>query len=103
MSERPGLETLVYKGNPATLGPRFENWLELFDLAVFLNGVKDGQRKVLKGRAKSDVPIFVQWHSREFLKNVRVHLHLDPEVRQKLSPLLFHLRESRSAKRSRSR
>jgi hypothetical protein len=90
MSERPGLETLVYKGNPATLGPRFENWLELFDLAVYLNGVKDGQRKVPKGRAKSDVPIFVQWHSGEFLKNVRVHLHLNPEVkpvRQKLRTL----------------
>ena len=56
MSERPGLETLVYKGNPATLGPRFENGLELFDLAVFLNGVKDGQRKVLKGRVKAMFP-----------------------------------------------
>ena len=45
MSEKTSLEKFVYKGNPATLGQRFENWLELFDLAVLLNGVKDGQRK----------------------------------------------------------
>ncbi len=38
MSERPGLEKFVYKGNSVTLSPRFENWLELFDLAVLLNG-----------------------------------------------------------------
>jgi hypothetical protein len=45
MSEKTSLEKFVYKGNPATLGQRYENWLELFDLAVLLNGVKDGQRK----------------------------------------------------------
>ena len=45
MSEKTSLEKFLYKGNPATLGQRFENWLELFDLAVLLNGVKDGQMK----------------------------------------------------------
>jgi hypothetical protein len=38
MSEKTSLEKFVYKGNSVTLSPRFENWLELFDLAVLLNG-----------------------------------------------------------------
>jgi hypothetical protein len=45
MSEKTSLEKFIYKGNQATLGQRFENWLELFDLAVSLNGVKEEQQK----------------------------------------------------------
>ena len=45
MSEKTSLEKFIYKVNQATLGQRFENWLELFDLAVSLNGVKEEQHK----------------------------------------------------------
>ena len=45
MSERTKLEKFVYGRNQSTLGQRFEDWLELFDMAIGLNGIKEEQLK----------------------------------------------------------
>ena len=45
MSEKIALHKFIYRGNAATLGQRFEDWLELFDLASEANGIKADQLK----------------------------------------------------------
>ena len=43
--EKVQLQKFCYRGNPATLGQRFSDWLEMFDLASEANGMRDGQQK----------------------------------------------------------
>ena len=43
--ERVPLQRFVYRGNPATLGQRFSDWLEIFDLTSEANGIKNEQSK----------------------------------------------------------
>jgi hypothetical protein len=43
--EKIHVQNFCYRGNPSTLGQRFSDWLELFDLGSEANGIKDGQQK----------------------------------------------------------
>jgi hypothetical protein len=45
IDEMEKIQNLCYRGNPSTLGQRFSDWLELFDLGSEANGIKDGQQK----------------------------------------------------------
>ena len=40
MSKQISIKPFVYRGNPATLGQRFEEWLEMFDMAAKVDAVK---------------------------------------------------------------
>ena len=43
--EKVPLSKFVYRGSIATLGQRFEDWLELFDLYLVANKIHDDLRK----------------------------------------------------------
>ena len=45
MTEKTPVPKFIYGRNPATLGQRFLEWLELFDLAMAINGSKDDHKK----------------------------------------------------------
>ena len=45
MTEKATLTKFVYGRNQSTLGQRFEDWLELFDLALGINGIKEEHHK----------------------------------------------------------
>lgn len=40
MSKQVSVKPFIYRGNPATLGQRFEEWLEMLDMAVKVDAVK---------------------------------------------------------------
>ena len=43
--EKVPTQKFCYRGNPATLGQRFSDWLEMFDLTSEANGIKNEQLK----------------------------------------------------------
>ena len=45
MADQVTIHPFVYRGNASTLGQRFEEWLELFDLAYSILGYKDEKLK----------------------------------------------------------
>lgn len=87
MTEKATLTKFVYGRNQSTLGQRFEDWLELFDLALGINGIKEEHHKayfllnigeelldIYRSKKKSD--------STDTYKEVREMLtaHLKPET-----------------------
>ena len=40
MSKKSSIQPFVYRGNTATLGQRFEEWLKMFDMAAKVDAVK---------------------------------------------------------------
>ena len=43
------VRTFVYRGNAGTLGQRFEEWLELFELTIVLSGITTKEKLLNKG------------------------------------------------------
>ena len=45
MSKQISVKPFIYRGNQATLGQRFEEWLEMFDMAVKVDAIKPENMK----------------------------------------------------------
>jgi hypothetical protein len=45
MPKQISVKLFIYRGNQATLGQRFEEWLEMFDMAVKVDAIKPEKMK----------------------------------------------------------
>ncbi len=88
MSKQISIKPFVYRDNPATLGQRFEEWLEMFEMAAKVDTVKAENTKeylllnICEGGAHGGSQGQTKGHSRKLRRYPQEDAHrtLKPQV-----------------------